>query len=36
MKIDRGRLNITLVEVIKKDMLIKKVTESMILDRIEW
>ena len=36
MKIDRGRLNISLVEVIKKDMLIKKVTESMILDSIEW
>ena len=27
---------ITLIEVLKKDMSIKEVMESMILDRIEW
>ena len=32
----RGRLKITLVEVIKKDMPIKGVIESMTLERVEW
>jgi hypothetical protein len=32
----RGRPKITLIEVVKNDMLIKKVTESMTSDRIEW
>jgi len=32
----RGRPKIKLVEVIKKDMLINEVTESMTLDRVEW
>ena len=31
----RGRLKITLVEVIKKDMPIKGVIESMTLERVE-
>ena len=31
-----GRTKITLVEVIKKDMSIREVIESMISDRIEW
>ena len=31
----RGKPKITLVEVVKKDMSIKEVTESMTLDRIE-
>ena len=29
-------MKITLVEVLKNDMLIKKETKSMNLDRIEW
>ena len=32
----RGRPKITLVEVIKNDMLIKGVIENMTLDRVEW
>ena len=38
MKKGRGRQKMISVEVIKnkKDMLIRKVTKSMILDRIEW
>ena len=32
----RGIPKITLVEIVKKDMLIKKVIESMTLYRIEW
>jgi hypothetical protein len=36
MKRDRGRPKITLVEIVKKEMLVKEVIESMILDRIEW
>ena len=32
----RGRPKITLVEVVKNDMLIKEVTESIALDEIEW
>ena len=32
----RGIPKITLVEMVKKDMLIKKVIESMTLYRIEW
>ena len=35
MRKGRGRLKITLVEIIKNDILIKKVTENMISDRIE-
>ena len=35
MKEGRGRPKVTLV-VVKKDMSIKKVTKSMISDRIEW
>ena len=31
----RGKQKITLVEVVKKDMSIKEVTESMTLDKIE-
>jgi hypothetical protein len=33
---DRGRLKITLIEVVNKDMLIREVTESMPADIIEW
>jgi len=36
MKKVRGIPKITLVEIVKKDMLIKKVIESMTLYRIEW
>ena len=38
MKKGRGRQKMISVEVIKnkKDILIRKVTKSMILDRIEW
>ena len=32
----RGRPKITLIEIIKKNMSIREVMESMILDRIEW
>ena len=32
----RGIPKITLVEIVKKDMLIMKVTKSMTLYRIEW
>ena len=32
----RGRPKITLVEVIKNDMLINGVIENMTLDRVEW
>ena len=32
----RGRQKITLVEVIKKDMSIRELIESMTSDRIEW
>ena len=32
----RGRAKIILVELVKKDMLIKEVIESMSLDRTEW
>ena len=32
----RGRQKITLVKVIKKDMSIREVIESMTSDRIEW
>ena len=32
----RGIPKITLVEIVKNDMLIMKVTESMTLYRIEW
>ena len=32
----RGRPKTTLVEVVKTDMSIKKMTKSMNLDRIEW
>ena len=32
----RWRPKITLVEVVKNDMLIKEVTESIALDEIEW
>ncbi len=31
-----GRPKITLIEVVKNDMLINNITESMTLDRIEW
>ena len=31
-----GEDQITLIEVVQKDMSIKKVTESMISERIEW
>ena len=34
-KKDRGRLKITLI-VVKNDMLIKKVTKNITLDRIKW
>ena len=34
MRKGRGRLKITLVEIIKNDILIKKVTQNMISDRI--
>ena len=36
MKTCRGRLKITLIEVIKNYMLIKNITKNMILDRIKW
>ena len=36
MKKGRGRPKITLVEVIKKDMSIRKVTKSMTSNRIKW
>ena len=38
MKKGRGRQKMISIEVIKnkKDILIRKVTKSMILDRIEW
>ena len=36
MKRDIGRPKITLVEVIKKDMSIKDVTERNTLDKTEW
>lgn len=36
MKRDIGRPKITLVEVIKKDMSIKDVTERITLDKTEW
>lgn len=36
MKKSRGRLKITIVEVIKKDMPNRKVTESMTSNKIEW
>ena len=36
MKKGRGRHQMKLVEVLKKDMTIKKITESMILISIEW
>ena len=32
----RGRPKITLIEVVKKDMLIKKITKSMTPNRIGW
>ena len=32
----RGKAKIILVELVKKDMLIKEVIESMSLDRTEW
>ena len=32
----RGRLKITLAEVIENDMSIKGVTKNMALDRVEW
>jgi hypothetical protein len=37
MKKGRGRPKLTTIKVVKKNhMLIKKVTESMTLSRIEW
>ena len=36
MKKGRGRPKVTLVEVVKKGMLIEEVTKSMALDIIEW
>ena len=36
MEKSRGRAKIILVELVKKDMLIKEVIESMSLDRTEW
>ena len=35
MEKGEGRPKITLIEIVKKNMPIKEVTESMILDRIE-
>ena len=35
-KKSKGRAKIILVELVKKDMLIKEVIESMSLDRTEW
>ena len=36
MKKSIGRPKIALVEVIKNDITIKGVTESMTIDRVEW
>ena len=36
MRKGRGRLKITLVEVIKNDLSIKRVTENIVLNRTEW
>ena len=36
MKRGRGRPKITLVELIKKEMLIKELKRSMIMDMLEW
>ena len=35
-KKEEGRPKITLIEVVKNDMLINNVTKSMTLDKIEW
>ena len=36
MKRGKERPKITLVEIVKMNILVKEVTKNMILDRIEW